>query len=129
MQFPLIGGCQCAAMRYEIAEAPLRSYICHCTDCQRITGSAFSLAIVVSDKEFRADPPHFPSGAVLNYVLSGTGIFTAEGKSEPRSAGIADFEPYGQVHQWANPTDAPLVLLQANLSQEGMPAVVPASTK
>ena len=53
MQFPLIGGCQCGAMRYEIAEAPLRTYACHCTDCQRITGSAFSLAIVVSDEEFR----------------------------------------------------------------------------
>ena len=53
MQFPLIGGCQCGAMRYEIAEAPLRTYTCHCTDCQRITGSAFSLAIVVPDEEFR----------------------------------------------------------------------------
>jgi quercetin dioxygenase-like cupin family protein len=75
------------------------------------------------------DPPHFQSGAVLNYVLAGTGLFTAEGKTEPRTAGMADVEPYGRVHQWANPGDAPLVLLQANLSQEGAPAVLPASTK
>ena len=35
------------------------------------------------------------------------------------------FEPYGWVHQWANPGDTPLVLLQANISQEGVPAVLP----
>ena len=39
------------------------------------------------------------------------------------------FEPYGLVHQWANPGDAPFVLLQANLSQEGIPAELPASLK
>jgi hypothetical protein len=42
---------------------------------------------------------------------------------------MADVEPYGRVHQWTNPGDAPLVLLQANLSQEGTSAVLPASTK
>ena len=76
-----------------------------------------------------ADPPYVRSGAALNYVLAGTGLFTAEGKSEPRTEGMSEFEPFGLVHQWANPGDAPLVLLQANLSQEGMPAVFPASTK
>lgn len=76
-----------------------------------------------------ADPPHSQSGSVLNYILSGTGLFTAQGKTETRTAGIADFEPYGQVHQWANPADAPLILLQANLSQEDTSAVLPASTK
>ena len=65
----------------------------------------------------------------MNYVLAGTGLFTAKGKSEPRTAGMSDFEPYDLVHQWANPGDAPLVLLQANLSQEGIPAVLPASPK
>lgn len=53
MQFPLTGGCQCGSLRYEIAAEPLRTYACHCTDCQRITGSAFSLAIAVSDERFR----------------------------------------------------------------------------
>ena len=53
MQFPLIGGCQCGAMRYEIAEAPLRTYVCHCTDCQRITSSAFSLGVALPEGAFR----------------------------------------------------------------------------
>ena len=74
-------------------------------------------------------PAHFRSGAALNYILAGAGLFTAEGKTEPRTAGMPDFEPYGLVHQWANPGDAPFVLLQANLSQEGIPAELPASLK
>ena len=44
----------CGAIRYEISEVPLRVYACHCTDCQRITGSAFSLGVVVSADAFRA---------------------------------------------------------------------------
>jgi hypothetical protein len=54
MELPLGGGCMCGAVRYEISELPLRVYACHCTDCQRITGSAFSLGVVVSAGAFRA---------------------------------------------------------------------------
>jgi len=28
------------------------------------------------------------------------------------------------VHQWGNSADTPLVLIQANISQEGVPAVI-----
>jgi hypothetical protein len=52
MQLPMTGGCRCGAVRYEIAAAPLVTYTCHCTECQRATGSAFSLAIVVPDSAF-----------------------------------------------------------------------------
>ena len=53
MQLPLTGGCQCGKLRYEITEAPVATYACHCRDCQRMTGSAFSMAIVVPDAAFR----------------------------------------------------------------------------
>jgi hypothetical protein len=53
MKLPLTGGCQCGALRYEIGEAPHSTYTCHCTECQRTTGSAFSLAIVVPERAFR----------------------------------------------------------------------------
>jgi len=71
------------------------------------------------------NPPHYRSGAALYYVIAGTGAVTADGKVEPRVAGAPHFEPYGWVHQWAVPGDTPLVLLQANISQEGVPAVLP----
>ena len=48
MQIPLRGGCQCGAVRFEIASAPATVYACHCTDCQRQSGSAFALSMVVA---------------------------------------------------------------------------------
>jgi len=47
MKLPQTGGCQCGALRYEITQAPTLVYTCHCTECQRLTGSAFSMALVV----------------------------------------------------------------------------------
>ena len=39
---PLTGGCGCGAVRFEISE-PLGSAVyCHCTRCQRRTGTAAS---------------------------------------------------------------------------------------
>jgi len=53
MKLPPTGGCLCGALRYEISEAPLATYTCHCTDCQHVTSSAFSIAITVLDRAFR----------------------------------------------------------------------------
>ena len=52
MQLPQAGGCICGAVRYTIEQAPLEVYACHCTDCQRITSSAFSIGAVVSEAGF-----------------------------------------------------------------------------
>jgi hypothetical protein len=53
MKLPQTGGCQCGAIRYEITEAPQLVYTCHCTDCQRLTSSAFSIGVIVPDRVFR----------------------------------------------------------------------------
>lgn len=45
--FPLTGGCSCGAVRYEIATMPIAIYACHCTDCQRRSGSAFAINVPV----------------------------------------------------------------------------------
>ena len=52
MKLPQTGGCLCGKIRYEITEAPQLTYTCHCTDCQRLTSSAFSIAITVNDRAF-----------------------------------------------------------------------------
>jgi hypothetical protein len=53
MKLPQTGGCQCGKVRYEITEAPQLVYTCHCKDCQRLSGSAFRIGIVVPENGFR----------------------------------------------------------------------------
>jgi quercetin dioxygenase-like cupin family protein len=89
----------------------------------------FSLTRTTLPAGMPVNPPHYRSGAALYYIIAGEGSFMADGKTEPRTAGAPHFEPYGWVHQWANPGDTPLVLLQANISQEGIPAVLPGILK
>lgn len=42
---PYTGRCLCGATRYRITEEPLAVYACHCTDCQKRSGSAFGLSM------------------------------------------------------------------------------------
>jgi hypothetical protein len=44
---PLTGACQCRALRYRIDAEPMTVYACHCTECQRQSGSAFGISMVV----------------------------------------------------------------------------------
>ncbi len=81
MQLPLRGGCQCGALRYEIAAAPITLYACHCTDCQRQTGSAFALSMVVPRRDlhivkgeprtWRRPGEHTASGTPADCVFCG----------------------------------------------------------
>ena len=43
----LEGGCLCGAVRYTVAVDPLAVVACHCRNCQRQSGSALSLVVVV----------------------------------------------------------------------------------
>lgn len=47
MPAPYAGGCGCGAIRYSVTAEPLISYLCHCTECQRRTSSAFGLNMQV----------------------------------------------------------------------------------
>jgi quercetin dioxygenase-like cupin family protein len=84
----------------------------------------FTLTRVTFPPRLPLNPPHHRSGAALYYVLSGSGTNVLNGQTVVRPAGSTLLEPYGLVHQWANPGQVPLVLLQANISPEGAPAVI-----
>jgi hypothetical protein len=48
---PLQGGCACGQARYRLAGAPMFVNCCHCTWCQRETGSAFVInALIERDR-------------------------------------------------------------------------------
>jgi hypothetical protein len=40
------GGCACGETRYKFSGDPLTCYACHCSDCQRRSGAAFTLTIM-----------------------------------------------------------------------------------
>jgi len=47
----LEGGCACGAVRYRLASLPMFVNCCHCTWCQRETGSAFVInAVIETDR-------------------------------------------------------------------------------
>jgi len=48
------GGCQCGAIRYRFSAAPLTLYLCHCTECQKQSSSAFGMSLWLrrADLEF-----------------------------------------------------------------------------
>lgn len=52
LALPLDGGCICGALRYRVKALPLAVVMCHCGNCQRRTGSAFSLAMMAWRKDF-----------------------------------------------------------------------------
>lgn len=41
------GGCTCGAVRYRLAAEPMFVHCCHCSWCQRQTGSAFALNALI----------------------------------------------------------------------------------
>jgi hypothetical protein len=47
------GGCACGAIRYEVTADPITMFNCHCRDCQRATGTAFSAVVYVPAKAFK----------------------------------------------------------------------------
>jgi hypothetical protein len=48
----LTGGCLCGGVRFELTAAPLRVSYCHCTRCQRRTGTAASAQARVDGRAF-----------------------------------------------------------------------------
>lgn len=47
MPAPYSGRCVCGAVAYRLTDEPLTVYVCHCTDCQKRSGSAFSMSMWV----------------------------------------------------------------------------------
>jgi hypothetical protein len=47
------GRCHCGNIIYTAEVDPTAAQICHCLDCQMLTGSAFRVAIPVAPEDFR----------------------------------------------------------------------------
>lgn len=53
------GACHCGRVRFEAEADPEKVSICHCTDCQSLTGSAFrvTVPVVEADLTMLGDAP------------------------------------------------------------------------
>lgn len=49
----LDGSCFCGAVRFEAEGDPERVTLCHCVDCQVLTGTAFRMTLPVDGADFR----------------------------------------------------------------------------
>lgn len=58
----LEGGCLCGAVRFQTTQAPLRTLACHCTFCQKVTGSSF-----FAESMFPMDTVRFNDGKMKSY--------------------------------------------------------------
>lgn len=55
--FPMEGGCCCGHVRYRVERAPMAVHCCHCTACQRETGSAFTIGLILEAAYLTVLPP------------------------------------------------------------------------
>jgi len=85
------GGCHCGAIRYSCTKEPELTFFCHCRDCQRTTGSPFSMELMIDQSCFEIDGP-LKSYVVVgdsgkpvtrwNCTQCGSGIYL-EGEADP----------------------------------------------
>jgi hypothetical protein len=47
-----VGGCLCGELRYEFTTEPTTVYVCHCTECQKVSSSAFGVSVRVNADNF-----------------------------------------------------------------------------
>ncbi len=66
MPAPYTGRCMCGAIEYRLNDEPVTYYACHCTDCQKRSGSSFGLSMWVKRASLE-----LTKGEVALQVLAG----------------------------------------------------------
>jgi hypothetical protein len=61
----IAGGCQCGNIRYRLEGGPFEVVACHCLDCQRQSGSAFGMSLIVKPEAFV-----LISGKLKNFIVT-----------------------------------------------------------
>ncbi|KAH8655134.1 Mss4-like protein [Tricladium varicosporioides] len=47
------GSCLCGAIEYEYKGKPIETALCHCTDCQKWSGSAYTSNVIIPSESFK----------------------------------------------------------------------------
>lgn len=111
--FPMEGGCCCGHVRYRIERAPMTVHCCHCTACQRETGSAFTIGLFIEATHLTVLPP---APATVPAHPGAPDVFPRAGPPALLSSGKGDD---------GDGDEKPATLLRAPIPQEsGEPQVV-----
>ena len=88
------GGCACGAVRYRLASDPLFTHCCHCLVCQRQTGSAFVINLLIeadrveilAGEPVRVDAPRDrgPKQRIFRCPTCQVAVFSEYGRPEIR---------------------------------------------
>lgn len=66
MTAPFSGGCMCGAVRYEVTSEPVAFMLCHCRECQYVSGGEPAAVVVVPKPAFT-----LKQGTVKGYAVKG----------------------------------------------------------
>ncbi|MGP4670105.1 GFA family protein [Agrobacterium pusense] len=80
------GACQCRKITYEAEIDPQDVAICHCSDCQRLTGSAYRVTVSTHRNRFK-----ITSGTLRLYAKSadcGSPVYTTGEHEDAEPIGI-----------------------------------------
>jgi hypothetical protein len=91
------GGCHCGAVRYEVEGEPLRVGLCHCTDCRKTSGSAFTLYAVWPRSAFRCGSNIATYGGRSFCQNCGSRVFSLRPDEAEIMAGSLDNAPTGLI--------------------------------
>ena len=92
------GGCHCGHIKFEAEIDPNAVSVCHCTDCQHLTGAAYRVNVRVASRDFKLSggPPSIyiktaESGAKKAHAFCprcGTPLYSTTPEPEPTVYGL-----------------------------------------
>jgi hypothetical protein len=102
ISLPITGGCNCGAVRFEVSEPFVASMYCHCTRCQRRTGTVASVngrttpeafTILQGEDRIRSWDP--PGGGAAKFFCGdcGSALFSRSPDSIGIRLGAVDGDP------------------------------------
>ncbi|KAF5674040.1 glutathione-dependent formaldehyde-activating [Fusarium heterosporum] len=105
---PLTGGCACGLIRYQLSLHPLLVHCCHCTACQRQTGSILALNAIIESTALTLLPSAPPTlaGTSSNPEPTPTGVQPVFARLTSAESAIREPQPEAKALSVCLPTES-----------------------